>query len=79
MIRKLPPGALRATSAAQVRDAVSAFSTRYVNDWDWWLTVPAPRRPQVLGQILRRWQATRAAINRPRHPTRQATGAVPVL
>lgn len=59
MARDLPPSGLRAMSAAQVGDAVSAFSTRYVNDWDWWLTVPAARRPQVLGQILRRWQATR--------------------
>jgi hypothetical protein len=46
-------------SAAQVNEAVSAFSTCYVNDWDWWLTVPIARRPQVLGQILRRWKATR--------------------
>ncbi len=51
--------ALRSLSPDDVRAAVEGFSVGYVNDWDWWLTVPEPRRPHVFGQILRRWQATR--------------------
>lgn len=50
---------IRFMSPDDVRAALEGFSVSYVNDWDWWLTVPASRRPHVLGQILRRWQATR--------------------
>ena len=50
---------IRFMSPDDVRAAVEGFSVSYVNDWDWWLTVPTGRRPHVLGQILRRWQATR--------------------
>jgi hypothetical protein len=50
---------IRYMTPAQMSDAVTGFAPAYVNDWDWWLTVPAQRRPVVLGQILRRWQATR--------------------
>jgi hypothetical protein len=62
---------------AQVSDAVSGFAPTYVNDWDWWLTVPTQRRPAVLGQILRRWQATRP---QPMRRTRaDASHAAPYL
>lgn len=40
-------------------DDVVRVASTYVNDWESWLAVPASRRPAVLGQILRRWQATR--------------------
>jgi hypothetical protein len=43
----------------QVAQAVDGFAIGYVNDWEWRLTVPDRRRPKVLGQILRCWQATR--------------------
>jgi hypothetical protein len=50
---------IRYMTPVQVSEAVAGFAPAYVNDWDWWLTVPAQRRPAVLGQVLRRWQATR--------------------
>lgn len=59
MTRRRAVTGIRNLTPAQVRAAVEGFSGGYVNDWAWWLTVPANRRPQVLGQILRRWQATR--------------------
>lgn len=61
----------------QVRAAVEGFSLDYVNDWSWWLTVPEARRPQVIGQILRRWQATRPQPMR--RTQAEATHAAPYL
>ena len=72
-----PVVGIRYMTPAQVSEAVAGFATQYVNDWDWWLTVPAQRRPAVLGQILRRWQATRP---QPMRRTRaEATHAAPYL
>jgi hypothetical protein len=50
---------IRHMTPAQVSEAVSGFASTYVNDWESWLTVPSRQRPVMLGQILRRWQATR--------------------
>jgi len=55
----MPLIGIRAMSANELRAAVDAFAPEYVNDWDWWLSAPAARRPVVMGKILRRWQATR--------------------
>jgi hypothetical protein len=51
--------ALRTRTPAEVQTAVASFRTRYVEDWESWLRAPAGRRPELFGQILRRWQATR--------------------
>lgn len=49
----------------QVSEAVSGFASAYLIDWELWLSAPAEQRPALLGQILRRWQATRP------HPMRR--------
>ncbi len=46
-------------TSREVRDAVNAFSTRYVTDWNQWLAVRPNDRARLFGVILRRWQATR--------------------
>jgi hypothetical protein len=54
-----PVSGIRHMTPAQVSEAVSGFALTYAKDWESWLAVPAPQRPVMLGQILRRWQATR--------------------
>jgi hypothetical protein len=51
--------AIRTKTPAQVRAAVDAFATRYVEDWNSWLGTPRDARPELFGRILRKWQATR--------------------
>jgi hypothetical protein len=51
--------ALRTRTPEQVREDVNGFAQRYVKDWQDWLDAPAPARPVLFGEILRRWQATR--------------------
>lgn len=51
--------ALRKRTPAQVRADVANFAVRYVRDWNTWLTANADARPELFGQILRRWQAAR--------------------
>ena len=68
---------IRYMTPAQVSRAVEGFSPGYADDWAWWLTVPARRRPVVLGQILRRWQATRPQPMR--RPRAEASHSAPYL
>lgn len=42
-----------------VRNAFSTFPDRYVTDWDLWIAARPSARAELLGVILRRWQATR--------------------
>jgi len=56
--------ALRSMTPREVRDAVNAFSARYVEDWEQWLAVSAGRRAELFGIILRRWQAARPLVMR---------------
>lgn len=53
-----PVSGIRHMTPAQVSAAVSGFAPAYLTDWELWLAAPAEQRPVVLGQILRRWQAT---------------------
>lgn len=41
------------------QDRIDRFALKYVNDWDLWLKTQADSRPQMLGMILRKWQACR--------------------
>lgn len=54
-----PVSGIRHMTPGQVSEAVSGFASTYVRDWESWLAAPAQQRPVVLGQILRRWRATR--------------------
>ena len=51
--------ALQELEPAEVRVALASFRPTYVRDWDRWLSTPIGRRPIVMGEILRKWQATR--------------------
>jgi hypothetical protein len=64
-----PVSGIRNMTPAQVSEAVSGFASAYLNDWELWLSAPAEQRPVVLGQVLRRWQATRP------HPMRRERAA----
>jgi hypothetical protein len=50
---------LRNKTPQQVHDDVNGFAVRYVQDWDKWLVACGEARPELLGRILRKWQATR--------------------
>lgn len=50
---------LRSKTRQQVFDDVNGFAQRYVQHWTNWLVAPACARPQLFGEILRKWQATR--------------------
>ena len=69
--------ALPSMTAKQVREAVNAFSARYVDDWDQWRAVRPGNRAELFGQILRRWQATRPLPMR--RTRREATHKPPYL
>jgi hypothetical protein len=64
-------------TAQEVREAVDAFSARYIDDWDQWLAVRPANRAELFGQILRRWQATRPLPMR--RTRREATHRPPYL
>ncbi len=51
--------ALRNMTPRELRRAENSFSRRYVDDWNKWLRTPREERPQLFGQILRKWQAAR--------------------
>lgn len=72
-----PVRGIRHMTPAQVSDAVSGFASAYVRDWESWLAVRGAQRPVVLGQILRRWQATRPQPMRRERAA--ATHAAPYL
>lgn len=69
--------ALRWMTVAQVKAAVDGLAPAYPRDWEVWLGTPLEDRVEVLGQILRRWQATRPVPMR--RPRREATHAPPYL
>lgn len=50
---------IRHKTPSQVASALERFAPRYLRDWDEWLAAPPVARPELLGRILRRWQATR--------------------
>ncbi len=56
--------AIRNKTPMQVHSAVNDFSARYVKDWKKWVAARWDTRPQLFGQILRKWQATRPVAMR---------------
>src|SRR4051812_21746062 len=50
---------LSGMSPDRVRRNLSAFSARYVLDWENWLRVSPSERASLFAATLRRWQATR--------------------
>src|SRR5271157_4354447 len=55
----MPIQLLRNKKPEQVKAEVDGFDKRYVKDWDDWLAAKADARPELFGQILRKWQAFR--------------------
>lgn len=55
----MPIEAIRNKTPAQIRADVDGFASRYVEDWDTWLSGGPDGRPELFGRILRKWQATR--------------------
>lgn len=55
----MPVSVLCGMAPAEVRAAVDGFSRRYVQDWDRWLLASPDCRPELFGQTLRAWRATR--------------------
>jgi hypothetical protein len=62
----VPIDAIRSKTPSQVWNDVNEFAARYIDDWEAWLAVQADLRPELFGQILRRWQATRPLAMRVR-------------
>lgn len=55
----MPIEAIRNKTARQVRTDVNGFAVRYGEDWEAWIAAHHTTRPELFGQILRKWQATR--------------------
>ncbi|MES2069240.1 MAG: hypothetical protein V4488_02755 [Pseudomonadota bacterium] len=64
-------------SVAEFKTRVLRFDQRYVEDWNSWLNVLPQNRPEVMGIILRRWQACRP--NRMRRTSNESKHAAPFL
>lgn len=73
----MPIVVMRNKTPEQVRQDVAGFARRYVQDWTRWLAAPKLDRPQMFGEILRRWQATRPLPMRRLH--REALHGSPFL
>lgn len=69
--------ALRTRSPEEICAAVSNFPSRYIEDWECWLSVGDEHRWQLFGKILRKWQATRPKPMR--RLQEEATHAPPYL
>jgi hypothetical protein len=54
--------ALRNKTPSELRRAVNGFSRRYVDDWNKWAAAHADERPQLLGEILRKWKSCKQLI-----------------
>jgi hypothetical protein len=55
----MPVHVLKYKTPRDVRDDVSGFAPRYAIDWNGWVATPVEARAELLGRILRKWQATR--------------------
>lgn len=75
----MPIEAIRNKMPAQIRADVDGFASRYVADWDAWLGCDPDGRPELFGQILRRWQATRPLPMRRLRDDKKAQHQAPFL
>lgn len=75
----MPINVLRNKTPNQVFEAVNGFRQRYVQDWESWLAAPPIARPQLFGQILRKWQATRPLTMRRLRADRKVSHSPPFL
>ena len=55
----MPVHVLKHKSPHEVRQDVAGFAPRYAIDWTGWVATPLGAKPELLGRILRKWQATR--------------------
>jgi hypothetical protein len=60
----MPVHVLKNKTPREVRDDVTGFAPRYAVDWNGWVATPVGARPELLGRILRKWQATRPVAMR---------------
>jgi hypothetical protein len=55
----MPVHVLKHKAPLEVREDVAGFAPRYAIDWNGWIATPVGAKPELLGRILRKWQATR--------------------
>jgi hypothetical protein len=60
----MPVHVLKHKSPREVHEDVAGFAPRYAVDWNGWIATPVGARPELLGRILRKWQATRPVAMR---------------